>query len=163
MNIFDIIVVIIIGIFALKGLKNGFVKELCSLVGLIAGIYISIRFSCYIENLLKDKGGFSSEYLPLISYAITFIGVVVIVLVFSKLLNQFIKLIKLQWLNKIAGICFGTLKVILILGGLFFLFVQINAKGNFVAAEELAKTKLFYPMLSIFENIFPYVEQLYKT
>lgn len=161
MNIFDIIVVIIIGIFAIKGLKNGLIKELGSLVGLIAGIFISIRFSCFVEDLLKDKGGFTSEYLPLISYAITFIGVVILVLLCTKLLDQFVKLIKLQWLNRIAGICFGTLKIIIILGGLFFLFVKINEKTHWVENVALYKTKLFYPILSIFEYIFPYVEKLY--
>lgn len=160
MNVFDIVVVIIVIVFAIKGLKNGLIKELGSLIALITGIFIAIRFSCFVESFLKDKDFFSSEYLPIISFAVTFIGVVIAVILFSKVLDQFVKIIKLQWLNKLAGACFGILKIIIILGGLTFLILKFNEKFNMFSDSFLAKSKLFNPILSIFKYIFPYIEKL---
>lgn len=160
MNVFDIIIFIIIGIFAVIGFRNGLVKELGSLVALVTGIFITIRFSYFVESILRDEGFFSSDYLPLISYAITFIATVIGVILISKLLDQFVKLVKLQWLNKIAGICFGVIKIVIILGGLFFIFLKFNDKLNLLSKAELDKSIIFKPILSIFEYIFPYVEKL---
>jgi membrane protein required for colicin V production len=159
MNVFDIVLIVFIGIFTIKGFKNGFIKELGSLVALIIGIFISMRFSGFIESKLRTEGFFSSEYLPVISYAITFIGVVILVFLLTKALDQFVKLIKLQWLNRLAGVIFGTLKIIIILGSIFFLLTILNGKLFFLPEDIIEKSVLFKPILSVFEFIFPYVER----
>jgi membrane protein required for colicin V production len=161
MIVLDIILALIVLFFAYKGFRNGLLKELGSLIALIAGVFLAIRFSDFVAKLLQDQAGFSSEYLPVISFAVIFIAIIVVVLMFSKILDQFIKLIKLQWLNKIGGIVFGSLKTIIILGGLFFLLCQFNQRLDIVGPETFNKSILFNPFISVFEFIFPYAEHLY--
>jgi membrane protein required for colicin V production len=110
---------------------------------------------------LKDKGGFSSEYLPIISFAVIFITVVVLILVFAKVLDKFIKAIKLQWLNKSGGILFSVLKSMLILGGLFFFICQLNQRADLFDPAFLDKSFLFKPFIKVFEFVFPYAQNLY--
>lgn len=162
MNVIDIIILVIICFFGYKGYKNGLIKELGSLIALIAGIFMAIRFSEFTGSLISEKSGFSSEYLPVISFAIIFIAVVVVVLIFSKLLNQFMKLIKIQWLNKLAGIAFSILKTIIILGGLFFMICRFNERLNIFEPSATQKSFLFDRFVQIFDFIFPYAEHLYQ-
>jgi membrane protein required for colicin V production len=161
MSIVDIVLAIILCFFVWKGYKNGLIKELASLTALIAGIFIAIRFSDLVASVFEDKGGFSSEYLPVISFAIIFITVVIVILVFAKVLDKFIKAIKLQWLNKSGGILFSVLKSMLILGGLFFFICQLNQRADLFDPAFLDKSFLFKPFVKVFEFVFPYAQNLY--
>lgn len=163
MNFIDIILILFLCYFVWKGLKNGLVKELASLTALIAGIFIAIRFSDLVASLLKDKAGFSSEYMPIIAFAIIFITVVVLIFMFAKILDKFIKAIKLQWLNKTGGIIFSVLKFMLIFGGLFFLICQFNQRINISTPSFIDKSFLFKPFLKVFDFIFPYAQNLYPS
>ena len=154
MNFIDIIILLILLFFGYKGFKNGLVKELGSLIALIAGIFLAIRFSDFVASKLPKTESISSEYLPIISFAIILIAVIILVLVFAKLLDQFVKLIKLQWLNRLAGVAFATIKLALILGGLFFLICQLNVKAQIIPNSFFDKSLLYKPIMSIFNFVF---------
>lgn len=160
MIILDIIILLIVIFFAYKGFKNGLVKELGSLIALIAGVFLAIRFSGFIASLLSDKANFTSEYLPILSFSIIFIAIVVVVLVFSKILDQFMKLIKMQWLNKIAGIVFASIKAIIMLGGLFYMISLYNQHAQLFNPEAINKSHTIKTFTIVFEAIFPYTDHL---
>ncbi|MDD4149144.1 MAG: CvpA family protein [Bacteroidales bacterium] len=160
MSIFDIVIAIIICYFGYKGFKNGLIKELGSLVALIAGVFVAIRFSDLLNSILTDKTNIDSGYVPIISFAMIFIAVIVLVLVFSKILDRFIKVIKLNWLNKIGGIFFSLSKTMVILGGLFFLILQLNNKTGLISPELFNKSLLYKPFVQAFEFAFPYLDHL---
>ncbi|HOZ29909.1 MAG TPA: CvpA family protein [Bacteroidales bacterium] len=158
----DILIAVILLIFAYKGFKNGLIKELGSLIALIAGIFIAIRFSDLVGSLITKNSGFSSEYMPVISFTIIFLAVVILILVFSKILDRFVKVIKLQWLNKTAGVVFSILKTIIIIGGLLFSLSRFNERMNMFDPTSLQNTICYKPCVAVFEFIFPYAEHLYQ-
>lgn len=162
MLVLDIITGLILCFFAYKGYKNGLIKELGSLIALVAGIFLAIRFSDLVASAITKNSGFSSEYLPIISFAIIFVGIVIVVLVFAKVLDRFVKAIKLQWLNRIAGIIFSTLKTVIILGGLFFMICRFNERINMFDVAATHKSIFFDRFVRVFEFIFPYAEHLYQ-
>ena len=157
----DIIITLILCIFGFKGFKNGLIKELGSLLGLIAGIFLAIRFSDLVSSLISENSGFSSEYLPIISFAIIFITVVILIIVFSKLLDRFVKVVKLQWLNKSAGVVFSVTKTLIILGGLLFTICRFNERMNMFDPTSVQNSIFYKPCVAVFEFIFPYAEHLY--
>ncbi len=160
MNISDIVIAIILCFLGYKGYKNGLIKELGSLVALIAGIFLAIRFSDMINTLVENNISVEAEFVPIISFAIIFIAVVVVILLFSKILNKFIKVIQLEWLNKFAGVVFALTKTILILGGLFFLIVQTNNQMQLIDNAIFEKSVLFGLFIDAFEFAFPYLEHI---
>lgn len=160
MNFVDIIIIVIILSFGYRGYKNGLIRELGSLVALIAGIFLAIRFSDLIFSITEKHVNVDAELIPVISFAIIFIAVVVVVLMFSKVLDKFVKVIKLDWLNKIAGVVFSSAKTILILGGLFFLTNQIIASLNFSSQVFLENSTLYNLMIDVFEFGFPYLDHI---
>lgn len=163
MIVLDIVVALLVFFFAYKGYKNGLIKELGSLLALIAGVFLAIRFSDFVATLIENNSDIEPEYISIISFAVIFIAVVVVVLMFAKLLDRFVKVIKLQWLNKVAGVVFATLKTVLIIGGLFFLVLQLNAKPQLIPEENFNNSFLFKPFIQAFELMFPYLEHLTIT
>jgi membrane protein required for colicin V production len=158
MLVFDIIIAIIILFFAYKGYKNGLIKELGSLVALIAGIFLAIRFSDFMDSIIRNNTSIDSEYVPILSFAVIFIAVVVCVIMFSKILDKFLKVIKLDWLNKLGGVFFSTAKTVLILGGLFFLVIQLNDNLEVLPDSFAQKSIMFKVLVDAFEFTFPYLD-----
>ena len=152
MFIVDIIILIIIGIFALKGLKNGLIIELGSVIALIAGLFLASKLSVFIFDILSDHDFSSIKYLSQIVYSISFILIVIAVFFIAKLLTNIAKFIKINWLNKFCGLVFGLFKGILIIGGLIFIFLLINSHFHFI--EEEPRSFLFIPLYKIFVSIF---------
>jgi len=161
MVIVDIILAVILLIFGYKGFKNGLIKELGSLIALIAGIFLAIRLSDLVGSMITENSGFSSEYMPIISFTLIFLTVVILVLIFSKILNKFVKVIKLQWLNKTAGVVFSVIKTLIILGGLLFTVCRFNERMNIFDNTVLQNSFFYKPCVAVFEFIFPYAEHLY--
>jgi hypothetical protein len=71
------------------------------------------------------------------------------------------KIIKLQWLNKTAGVVFSVLKTLIIIGGLLFLTCRFNERINMFDPSAIQKSVMYKPCVQIFEFIFPYAEHLY--
>ena len=53
-SIFDLIVGSIILLLGLKGILNGFFKELFGLIGIVGGIFIGSRVAKYVGTFLSD-------------------------------------------------------------------------------------------------------------
>jgi len=99
MNYIDIILSIPLVLGYLQGLQKDLSLKVASLVAIILGVYGAIHFSYYISDILK----MNSPYLPLISFALTFLIIIVAVYLFAKLLEKSINLLALGFLNKLLG------------------------------------------------------------
>jgi len=102
MNIIDIVLLIVFAWFAYQGFKKGFVIELASLVALILGIYAAIYFSSYAEYFLVNSLNMDNDYIPVTSFVITFIVVVIVVYALGRILEKLINMVALGFLNKLA-------------------------------------------------------------
>lgn len=110
MNIIDLAFITVLAISVLVGLIRGLVREILSLVGLIASIYCAISFS---EKLSKQ---YVLDFLEneRISYIFTFVAIVVGVLFITTLVNlffsQLLKASGLSLLNRLLGAVFSVLR-----------------------------------------------------
>jgi len=154
----DIILIVILGYGCVRGLWNGFLIELASLVSLLLGIYVAIKFSFIIKEIVGSHVSWSPQTLQVIAFLLTFILVIVGITVLAKSLTKVLNFTPLGPLNKVAGGILGILKTILILSFILNVFQKMN--GNFVFAEKktLAKSLLYYPIMEIAGIIYPSVE-----
>lgn len=154
MNAADIIILVLLLFFAIKGLISGFIKEIAGSVAILLGIYLAVNFSTWLAEFILEKGWFEPQYLEIICFVIIFLGVLLLVLVFSKLLNRFASAIQIQWLNKIAGLLAGGLKGLLILGGLCYLINKVTINFAIQMPEVLEQSSIFTKLLTSFEGLF---------
>ncbi|MBQ1719986.1 MAG: CvpA family protein, partial [Bacteroidales bacterium] len=114
MSAADIIIVIVIVFFAIKGLICGLIKEAAGIAAVLVGLFVAVNFSGWLTNFILEKGWFDPKYIEIISFTILFLGVIILVILLSKLLDKFADAISIQWLNKLAGFAFGGIKGALI-------------------------------------------------
>lgn len=128
MSELNIILLIPIVYFAYKGFKNGLVVELCSLVALVLGVFVTISFSDVTYALLQENFPNLSTGLSILSYVVTFVVVVVAVRLMGKLITKLVDAVALSFVNKTLGSIFGAFKAVLFLALLSILFESLNSK-----------------------------------
>ena len=154
MNIIDIILLILLALGVIQGFRKGLIHEVATLAALILGIYGAIKFSDYTASLLIEHFELSGRYLPIISFAITFIAIVIAIHFLAGILDKLIKAIALGFVNRIFGAVFGILKTAFILSILIFLLNELNEKGHFLPEDKIEGSMLYGPVSGLFPFIF---------
>lgn len=130
MSLVDILILVILALFLLKGAIRGLLKEVCSLLGLILGGAFAFTFHLPLAQHLQDSFDLPARLSVWGAFLGIFILVVAIFAVLGFLLNRFVKLILLGGLNRLTGALFGLLQ------GVVILAMVILALGSSVAPQQ---------------------------
>lgn len=153
MNWLDVVLAIPMLWFLYRGFRNGLIIELASLAALVLGIYIALHFSFYIEGWLNDNFEISEKYLYIISFALTFIIVAVLVFLAGKIIHKLVGIVFLGFLNRLAGGIFGLFKAALVLSVIIY-FINGFDPG-LIRADVKESSVLYDPVESIVPFIIP--------
>lgn len=159
MNFIDILLLVPIGYAVYKGFKNGFIIEICTLLALLVGIYAGIHFSDGTADLLKSSWNLQSEYLPVISFTLTFLAVGALVFFGGKMLEKVVDVANLTPLNKFLGILFALIKVCYILSVFIVLLESYDEKGDFIPETTKEESMLYEPVKHISLNTIPRIQE----
>ena len=132
MSYIDIIILVIIAIGAIRGFSKGLIVEIATLLALVLGVFITMRYSVYTEKILKDFFNASSPYTPYVALGVTFIVVVIGIYILGKLLTKLVDIISLGLVNKLLGTIFGAAKACLIICVLLLLVDALNDRFQFM-------------------------------
>lgn len=147
MNFLDILFIIPIIWFAYQGFKRGLIIELASLLALILGIYAALYFSGYAADFLINNMDMGPKYVPLTSFILTFIVVVILVYFIGKILEKLVNIVALGFLNKLAGGFFGILKAAVVLSVVLLIINQFN--DDLISKQKKKNSLLYGPISGI--------------
>ncbi|NJO91413.1 MAG: CvpA family protein, partial [Chloroflexia bacterium] len=102
--VFDIIFLVIFCWAAYRGFTKGFILQVAMLGALFLGIWGAIKFSGYTSALIMEKLQTNVEYLPVISFALTFIVIVIGIHFLAKLVEKLLEAIALSFVNRLLGV-----------------------------------------------------------
>ncbi|WP_331775664.1 CvpA family protein [Sulfurospirillum sp. 1612] len=115
-SIFDIVSLSLILILGIKGVINGFIKEVFGLIGIVGGIYVATRFAettgQFIDTNIYAFGNKASLYL--IGFIATLLLVWILSIIIGYILSHLLKASGLSGLDKLAGFLVGSLKIFLV-------------------------------------------------
>ncbi len=155
MNWLDIVLAIPLLWFIIKGFRNGFVIELASLAALILGIFVALHFSYYAEGYLRENFEIAEKYLHIISFAITFVIVAVLVYITGRIIHKLVSIVALGFINRLAGAAFGFLKTVLVLSVLIYFLNVFDTGSALIKPEVKTQSYLYGPIESIVPMIIP--------
>lgn len=116
MNYLDIVIGIILLLFALAGLKNGIIREAFALAAFIGGVYGAFRLSNFVGEKLSTIINVSQEWMSVISFIIVFIILALIINLIGKGISKLAESLCLGFFDKIGGFVFGVAKGFVIVG-----------------------------------------------
>lgn len=160
--IIDIVFAVLLGFSVYKGFKNGFFVEVASFIGLLVGIYVALKFSNWMGAVFSDIfPTWHSKYITITAFILTFILVLIGIHFSAKVLTKVFNGAFLGGMNKIAGVIFSVLKMILTLSVVLFIVEKINI-NNLLISKETQKNSIFYhPIQNSAKAIYPTIEDWY--
>jgi len=115
--IFDVFVISITLILAIKGFFNGLIKEMAGLIGIIGGFFIASRYyhqagEFINTNLINIP---NKSAIDLVGFVGVFLLVWIFCIFFGFLFSNLLKLSALGFLDKLLGFIVGGIKFFLII------------------------------------------------
>lgn len=153
MNILDLLLSIFLLTGLLRGLFKGFFVELAELLSLIGGIYAAIHFSGATYIFLDSFLDWSEKLLSLLSFALTFFVVALLISIAGSFLTKMVQMVALGIINRLAGGTLGILKMAF-LASFFIMFIEHF--DVFEAEESTKEASILYgPVRAIAPAILP--------
>jgi len=138
MNKFDMLIIAILAFCVIRGLFRGLIKELSSIIGVLAGFYAAYSYYMVIAKLLS-RWISSAAYLNILSFLILFCGVFFIVSILGVVIKYVLDIAFMGWIDRVCGAGFGMVKGILIISILLITFTAFLPKNaSFVKDSVLA-------------------------
>jgi len=159
MSFLDIVLGVFLVYGIIRGLKNGLFVELASLVSFFIGIYIAVKFSYLIANVIGDG---TSKTVKVVAFIVTLILVVVGIHLLAKVFSKIASTLFLGWLNSLAGAFLGVLRITLLLGIVLSLFLKVNFDNVLISKETQEKSIFFNPIVKTSELFFPVLKEWFE-
>jgi len=119
MNLFDIIILAVLILFALKGLVRGLVNETSSLTGLILGGWVAYRFYPALSVPIRTTLHLPAHVSSFLAFMLLLLVTGIVAHIVGNILTAALKLVMLGSFNRLGGILIGAAEGALLLCMLF--------------------------------------------
>ncbi len=157
-NLLDIIIIIPLLWFGYNGYKKGLIIELTTLAAFILGLYFAFFFSDFTAELLQKYFTIDQKYMAAISFIVTFIAILFIVLAIGKILEKLINVLLLGFLNKLAGGLFGILKGALFLSIIIFIINYFDPNHHIIKKDAIKKSVFYQPVEAVAPALYSWLD-----
>lgn len=166
MNFFDIIVLVVFAYFGFAGFRNGLLREVFGLAGVILGLFLAFRYLDPLNSWFVHMTGIDDMYSPIITFALIFFAVILAVHLLIIAFEYVIEFAFLSMPNRLFGMAFGVLKSSLFLSIIMLLLAGFNVPG-----EQTQRSSALYPIIlgvapvtyNIVGAVYPGTEDFYNS
>ena len=167
MNTVDLILLIFLGIGAVRGFRRGFILEIASVLALILGIAGGFHLLHLGMTFLASRFEISDEFLPVLSFLLIFVAIILLVNLIGKLIKKALDLTALGGLDRLAGGILGFVKWAFALSVLIWILSVAGLDSWFEPSDD----GFVYPLVASFAPgvidllsiMFPFVEDLFES
>lgn len=124
------------------GWRRGLVREVTTLVGVLAGIWAAVHLSQSISKLLDLQG----ENSVIIAFFVAFVGALVLAYLLGRMIEGLLKAAKLSIANHLAGSALGLVKALCILAVLLNNVVMLDHDEKVITKSMKEESILYKPV-----------------
>lgn len=162
--IIDLAFVILLILAIIKGYNRGLVVAVFSFLAFMIGLAAALKLSALVAKWLGENVNVSEKWLPVASFALVFLGVVLLVRMGAAAIERTLKIVLLGWVNKLGGILFFSVLYLMIGSVLLFYAEQLKW-----ITPETIKSSQTYPILkpwapkiiNVLSLVFPFFQSLF--
>lgn len=159
MNWLDITLLCLAGIGFVKGLFDGVIKQVVSLIALLVGIFFCTKAALWLRGYILALGWFPEQGVTVLSYVAGFLLIVGVILLAGEILTRVVGATPLSVLNHLVGgvlgLCFMMAFVSLLLNSM-----EMIDKGSVLIPRQAKAESRFYNSVKeiiptiYFQNLF---------
>ena len=143
MQTIDIIIVVLLVIGLIGGLRDGLVKQVAGLAGLIGGLLLGRAFYMPLGEWMASVLSISDEAARITAFILILVIVPLLFSLVGWLVSKLLKAICLGWINRLLGGLVGVLKFAL-LAGVLITGVELFDKHGAIVPEDKKEASIFY-------------------
>ncbi len=122
----DIIALVLVILFFIRGYMKGFIVAAFSVLGIIAGLICSLTLSEKLASWLLHKEYITSGWAQIVSFTVLFIGVILLVWLIAKAIETGVKAMMMGWFNSLMGALLYTFMALFIWSAVLWLCNQMH-------------------------------------
>lgn len=146
MTTLDIIILVVWGAGAIVGFRKGFLKQLASLLGLVAGLLIAKALYATVAERVFLPLTDSLTVAQGIAFVVIWLAVPLAFLLLASLLTKAMEAVSLGWVNRLLGAVLGALKAALLVSLLVCVVEYIDTDNTILKKTKKQESVLYYPM-----------------
>jgi membrane protein required for colicin V production len=169
--IIDIVFAILLVLALIRGFRQGLIVGLFSFIAIIIGLAAAIKLSAAVAMYIGKTVKISEQWLPLISFAVVFLIVILLVRLAAKAIQRTVEIGMMGWLNRLGGMIFFAAIYITVFSILLFYAEQMKLIRNetiqasvtyrFVQPWGPKAISSFGEVLPFFRNMFTQLEEFF--
>lgn len=157
MATFDIVILLMAAVTLLIGFSTGFIMQVSLLAGVILGGVFAGQLAVVIAPKLLEWTGAPPHIIGPLSYVIAFILILIVLLLIGRMAQSLLKVIKINFLNRLAGAIFSMAAWFLIASIVLNIVVEID-QDKTIIKENTRNNSYTYPLVkSIAPKAIPYL------
>lgn len=166
MNLLDGIILIPLLFAGFQGFRNGLMREVIGLVGVVLSLFLAFRYLDETSHAVSQVITISETYLPIIAFALLFLSLLAGVQALIYVLEKILKLALLSVPNRLLGLAFSVLKSSLFISAFLILLAHFDLpdkdmrEGSMLYGYVLPVAPGAYDALA---TVYPETENLAKT
>ena len=151
MNWLDITLLCLAGIGFVKGLFDGVIKQVVSLIALLVGIFFCTKAALWLRGYILALGWFPEQGVTVLSYVAGFLLIVGVILLAGEILTRVVD----HLAGGVLGLCFMMAFISLLLNGM-----EMIDKGSVLIPRGAKVESRFYNSVKeiiptiYFQNLF---------
>jgi len=153
MNFIDFLIITLLVLFVILGFRKGFIISLATVAALILGIYIAVHFSNFLDRFLLENLKPSRTWLPILSFTITFLLIVISVLIIAKMMEKIIDVVGMGFLNHLGGAILGFIKGVILVSILIFIATSIDPKEKWLTKQDKEGSMVYRHVSQVFPGL----------
>lgn len=151
----DAVIGLLLLLDVLKGIKNGLASEAGTIIGIILGFLVASACGNVMGRFMMPVCGNSPQWSGVIGFLLTFLAVLALILILSKLFEGFLDTLSMGWMNKVAGGVFCLLRSALVLSIVLNLYQAIDKDYSLIGKEKVKASVFYKPIRNFAPAIFP--------
>lgn len=124
--IIDIIFAVIVILALFKGYSQGLIMGVFSFLSVIIALAAAVKLSAVVAGYIGNAVKVSEEWLPLLSFILVFIAVILLIRLAAKAVQRTFELVMLGWVNRLGGMLLFLAVYLLVYSVLLFYAEQMK-------------------------------------
>lgn len=156
MNWLDITLLCLAGIGFVKGLFDGIIKQVVSLIALVSAIFFCGKAAAWLKGYILALGWFPTEGVTIISYVVGFFLIMGVFILAGDIVDRVVDATPLTIFNHVLGGAFGLLVTLLFSSLLLNVLEFVDRGSVLIHREAKMESRFYYTVKEIVPTIFPH-------
>jgi membrane protein required for colicin V production len=138
---FDVIVLVIVLVFIIRGVWIGFMRQLAAFLALVGSYWLAGRYSNqlmpYVDNFVDNP-----KLIFLVSFGLLFLISAVLFILARKVLRRVMEITLLGWFDRFLGLLLGGFKGVVVASLLYMFLASSLSASNDLLKQSLSSSYL---------------------